>query len=645
MGYRAKWKSSLLHVPCPKKKTMILLFGGTTEGRQAARLLDVIGQEYFYSTKVETSQEIGGRLLVGPMDADAMAKFCVANSIRLIIDAAHPFAVELHQNIYDAAIRCNITTLRFERPVPDFSKNSQVRFFDDFASLRNALLASSYQRILALTGVQTIPKLRGVWESRQCYFRILDTRLSRQKANEYGIPQYLVVPMAPDEDVDNLVALAKKTGAFVLLSKESGASGFIQSKIEAAALLKVPLWVVRRPSLPDFSCTVFSSKDFLQWFYQLRRELMQDKSALRKGYTTGTCLTAAVKACFLGLVTEFFPEEVSVMLPDGGDAAFPVFSANISDAKASCVVIKDAGDDADVIHGHEIGCELNFSSQPGVKFLQGKGVGKVTLPGLSVVVGQPAINPVPRKMVTNLLEHLAEEHCLETGFEVRAFVPEGERLAAKTFNPRVGVEGGISIIGTSGRVIPFSSEAFLASIRPQLAVAMETGFREVVLTSGKRSENLIRSDFSHLPDTAFVHFGNLVGDTIRLAVEEGAEKITLALMFAKSSKLAAGNLDTHSKNCRFDPVFLASIGRSCGFTSDVIDKIESVKMANVVLDIIPPEVSPLFYQAIATKCFEVCKSLIPENIAFRFVMLTANDRMITIECRSDSEHLLCNRQG
>lgn len=618
---------------------MILLFGGTTEGRQAARLLDVIGQDYYYSTKVEASQEVGGRLLVGPMNTNAMAKFCMENSIRLIINAAHPFAVDLHQNIYDATIRCNISTLRLERPVPDFSNNSQVHFFDDFASLEKALLASNYQRILALTGVQTIPKLRAVWESRQCWFRILDTRLSRQKANEYGIPKHMVVPMAPDEDVDKLVALAKKTGARVLLSKESGASGFIQSKMKAAALLKVPLWVVRRPSLPDFSYTVFSSKVFLQRFYQLRRELMQDKSDLRKGYTTGTCFTAAVKACFLGLVTGgVFPDEVSVMLPGGGSAVFPVFSANVIDAKASCVVVKDAGDDADVIHGHEIGCELNISPDQGVKFLQGEGVGKITLPGLSVPVGQPAINPVPRQMVTNLLEHLAEEYGLETGFEVRAFVPEGERLAAKTFNPRVGVEGGISIIGTSGRVIPFSSEAFLASIRPQLAVAMETGFREVVLTSGKRSENLIRSDFSHLPDTAFIHFGNLIGDTIRLAVEEGAEKITLALMFAKSTKLAAGNLDTHSKNCRFDPVFLTDIARNCGFTSDVIDKIESVKMANAVLDIIPPEVSPLFYQTIATKCFEVCKPLIPENIAFRFVMLTDNERMITIECRSDSEH-------
>jgi cobalt-precorrin-5B (C1)-methyltransferase len=617
---------------------MILLFGGTTEGRKAARLLDIIGQDYYYSTKAQTSQKVGGRLIVGAMDADAMAKFCSTKGIRLIIDAAHPFAVDLHHNIQNAAIRCNITTLRFERPVPDFSHNNHVRFFDGFVSLEEALLNSEFENILALTGVQTIPKLRAVWQSRQCYFRILDTRLSRYKANEYGIPQHLVIPMAPDEDVDSIVTLAKKTGARVLLSKESGASGFIQSKIEAAALLKVPLWMVRRPLLPDFSYTVFSQKEFLQRFYQLRKELMQDKSALRKGYTTGTCLTAAAKACFLGLMTGVFPDEVSVMLPDGSEVVLPVFPGKIEDSKASCVVIKDAGDDADVIHGHEIGCELKICSASGVKFLQGKGVGRVTLSGLQIPVGQPAINPVPRQMVSKMLEHLAQEYDLETGFEVRAFVPEGEKLAAKTFNPRVGVEGGISIIGTSGRVIPFSSEAFLASIRPQLAVAMETGFREVVLTSGKRSENLIRSEFPHLSNTAFVHFGNLIGDTIRLAVEEGAEKITLALMFAKSTKLAAGNLDTHSKNCRFDPVFLAGIARNCGFTSDVIDKIESVKMANAVLDIIPSQGSPLFFQAIGTKCFEVCKPLIPEDVLFRFVMLTGKGSRIKIECSSGSAH-------
>jgi cobalt-precorrin-5B (C1)-methyltransferase len=631
-------KSSLDHAPCPKQQTMILLFGGTTEGRQAARLLDVIEQPYYYSTKTDTSQQIGGTVITGALDADAIAGFCMANSIRLIIDAAHPFAVELHQNIHDASIRGNITTLRFERAASDFLNNNHVRFFDDFVSLEEALLNSDFEDILALTGVQTIPKLRSVWESRQCYFRILDTQLSRQKAKEYGIPQHLFFPMAPDEDVEKIVALGQKTGARVLLCKESGSSGFFESKVKAAIRLNVPLWVVKRPSLPDFSNRVFSSKEFLQRFYQFRRELMVDKSALRRGYTTGTCLTAAAKACFPGLVTGVFPDEVSVMLPDGNEAVFPVFSGNITNEKASCVVIKDAGDDADVIHGHEIGCELNFSSQSGVKFLQGEGVGKVTLPGLQIPVGQPAINPVPRQMVTNLLEQLAQEYDLETGFEVRAFVPDGETLAAKTFNSRVGVEGGISIIGTSGRVIPFSSEAFLASIRPQLSVAMKTGCREVVLTSGKRSENLIRSEFPHLSNTAFVHFGNLIGDAVKLAIEEKAKRITLTLMFAKSTKLASGHLNTHSRACSFDPMFLANIARSCGCADCLADKIKSAKMANAISDVIPFEESNLFYQTIAKKCFEVCSQLVPKSVAFSFVMLSGKGRKIEIGDRPGSDH-------
>uniref|UniRef100_UPI0025BD4A12 cobalt-precorrin-5B (C(1))-methyltransferase CbiD n=1 Tax=Marinilabilia sp. TaxID=2021252 RepID=UPI0025BD4A12 len=303
-----------------------------------------------------------------------------------------------------------------------------------------------------------------------------------------------------------------------------------------------------------------------------------------------------------------------------------------------CVVIKDAGDDADVIHGHEIGCELAFSSKPGVSFLQGKGVGKVTLPGLQVPVGNPAINPVPRQMVTKMLEQLAKEYDLETGFEVRAFVLDGEMLAAKTFNPRVGVEGGISIIGTSGRVIPFSSEAFLASIRPQLSVSVQTGYGEVVLTSGKRSENLIRSEFPHLPNTAFVHFGNLIGDAIKLAVEEKANRITLALMFAKSTKLASGHLNTHSRECSFDLVFLANIARDCGCADCVVEKIKSAKMANAILDVIPFEESNHFYQTIAKKCFEVCSQLVPNNVAFSFLMLSGKGGKIEIGGRPDSDH-------
>jgi cobalt-precorrin-5B (C1)-methyltransferase len=601
---------------------MILLFGGTTEGRQVAEFFDIIGQPYFYSTKTESGQSVGGRKITGAMDAGRIISFCREKDIRLIIDAAHPFAVVLHQNIHEAAKTCGIKTLRIERPAVDVNEGGVVRFFDDYPSMCAALQESNFRNILALTGVQTILHFRPVWETRNCFFRILDSALSRRKAMDYGIPERLVFPMNPHGDDHAIIELCRQTGAEVLLTKDSGSSGFFESKIRVASQLNIPLWGIRRPRLPRFSYTVFSRKEFLKRFFLMRKELMVNKTSLRSGFTTGTCLAAAVRACFLALARGAFPDRVSVILPDGGRVLFPVFPVCLEKDKASCVVIKDAGDDADVIHGHEIGCELAFSSSPGIRFLQGHGVGRVTLPGLQVSVGEPAINPVPRQVIKNLLENLAEEYDMETAFDVKAFVPEGEELARKTFNPRVGVEGGISIIGTSGRVIPFSSDAFLASIRHQLSVAINTGCREVVLTSGKRSENLIRKDFAHLPDSAFVHYGNLIGKTIELSVAQGATQITLALMFAKSTKLAAGHLNTHSKHCSFDPDFVADIAKKCGYDNDVVTQIRQLPLANSIMEILPFYRREPLYEVIEQKCRQVCLKLIPKDTGFNLILLS-----------------------
>ncbi len=613
---------SMLHVPCSKPLSMILLFGGTTEGRQAAELFDIIGQPYFYSTKTESGQPVGGRKISGDMDPGRIIVFCHENDIRLIVDAAHPFAVVLHQNIYEAADSCGIKTIRIERPEVEVEEGVIVRFFDNYSSLCAALQGSSFRNILALTGVQTIPHFKPIWKSRNCFFRILDSALSRRKAMDFGIPERLVFPMSPNDDDDMILELSKQTEAEVLLTKDSGSSGFFESKMRVATRLNIPLWVIRRPRLPRFSYTVFSRKDFLMRFYLLRKELMVNKASLRSGFTTGTCFAAATRACFLALAEGDFPDRVSVTLADGGEAVFPVFPVNLEKNKASCVVIKDAGDDADVIHGHEIGCELAFSSSPGIRFLEGHGVGMVTLPGLQVPVGEPAINPVPRKIIKNLLENLAEKYGMETAFDVKAFVPQGEELASKTFNPKVGVEGGISIIGTSGRVIPFSAHAFLASIRHQLSVAINTGCHEVVLTSGRRSENLIRKDFAHLPDSAFVHYGNLIGKTVELAVVQGATHITLALMFAKSTKLAAGHLNTHSKHCRFDPDFVADIAEKCGYDTDFVEKTRQLPLANSIMELLPFSRREPLYKAIEQKCRQVCLKLIPEEIGFNLILLS-----------------------
>ncbi len=609
---------------------MILVFGGTTEGKKTAEILDFIEEPYFYSTKTDVHSEWKGKSISGEMDVMKIVEFSRQNKIRLLIDAAHPFALQLHRNIYEAAKQLDVPILRYEREYEELQKIKNVTFFDSYEHLSIEILKSNFQQILALTGVQTIPLLKKIWESRTCFFRILDTELSRHKAAQTGIPKEWIIPMTPSDNTDELLQLVKRTGAEILLSKESGASGFMDSKIVVANQLNIPLWIVKRPSLPNFDFTVYSEKQLLQQIYVLRKSVLKKEGELRSGFTTGTCVTAAVKACFIALAEGAFPKSVEVFLPDGEQTSFLVFPESLSEKSAACTVVKNGGDDPDVTHGKEIGCELILSEQPGIRFLQGKGIGKVTLPGLQLAVGEPAINPVPRKMITEALEILADEYEIEVGFDVKPFVPEGEELAKQTFNPRVGVVGGISIIGTTGKVKPYSNEAFLATIKYQLSVAYESGYEEVVFTSGKRSENQLRADFPHLPDTAFIHFGNLVGDSIKLAVQQKIKKINLALMFGKAVKLAEGNLDTHSKNVRFNPAFLADIARECGYSETIIQQIEKLSLANAVLSILPVEKNREFYKKIANKCFDVCSQLIPQGYLFIYTLLFGEGFSINI---------------
>ena len=600
---------------------MILVFGGTTEGKKVADILDFIEEPYYYSTKSKVKTPLKGKLISGVMETAEMISFCRQNRVRLLIDAAHPFAAQLHQNIYQAALQLEVPVLRYERKYEELQKLGNATFFESYEQLSEALLKSDFQRILSLTGVQTIPVLEKVWKTRICFFRILDSELSRQKAQEFGIPNEWVIPMNPTDDADELLQLTQKVGADILLSKESGVSGFMECKIEVANQLNILLWIVKRPVLPRFNFTVYSEKELLQQIYVLRKSVLQKEGELRSGFTTGTCVTAAAKACFIALAEGTFPKSTDVSLPDEEQTSFLIFPESLSEKSAACTVIKNGGDDPDVTHGKEIGCELILSEQPGVRFLQGKGVGKVTLPGLQVAVGEPAINPVPRKMITEALETLVDEYEMDTGFEVKPFVPEGEELAKQTFNPRVGVVGGISIIGTTGKVKPYSNEAFLATIKYQLSVAHESGLDEVVFTSGKRSENQLRSEFPHLPDTAFIHFGNLVGDSIKLAVLQGIKKINLALMFGKAVKLAEGNLDTHSKNVQFNVGFLAQIASECGYPASTIQQIEKLKLANALFFILPVEENMFFYQRIARKCYQVCQALVPAHYVLVFILL------------------------
>ncbi len=608
---------------------MILVFGGTTEGKRVAQLFDTIQQSYFYSTRTDAHREIKGKRIFGAMDQKEIMTFCVDNDIRLIVNAAHPFAIQLHKNIYQAAKEGGIKTIRYERIFPSPEPSCLIRYFSTYEEMVAALLASRYQNILALTGVQTIPTFKLLSRKRNCYFRILDTLLSRQKAQETGIPMTQVIPMTPDADVTELIKLARLTKAEILLSKESGESGFFETKVQASHELNIPLWVVQRPSLP-FDQIVDDPKDFLQLFYQIKKTVLKQEGHLRSGFTTGTCVTAAAKACFLALVGGIFPDEVEVELLAGVKAGFTVFPQFIKEDSASCIVIKDAGDDPDVTHGKEIGCELTILKESIIRFEQGEGVGVVTLPGFQLAIGEPAINPVPREMITLMLNHMSNEYDVAWGFAIKPFVPEGKELAKQTFNPRIGVEGGISILGTSGKVMPFSNDAFLASIKQQIKVAKGNGCAELVLTSGKRSENRVKSHFTHLPAVAFIHFGNLVGDTLKLAVAEGFKILNLAIMFGKGVKLAEGHMDTHSKNVTFNPEFLALLAKKSACSASQVEQIKRLKLANAITDIIPFSEEEGFYPLVARTCQQQCLSSVQNSCHLKLFLQVGETAEIVV---------------
>ncbi len=608
---------------------MILIFGGTTEGKIAAELLDYMQLNYFYSTKEITQQRVKGTMISGAKTPEDMMAFCKKNHIKLLIDAAHPFAVELHNSVYQTAMTLELKLVRFERKSPTYHYK-QLRFFDSFADLNQALLNSNYQRLLFLSGVQTIPHFTTIWQTRDAYFRILKTAISKAKAESYGIPMHQVIPMQPEENDAILQDLAKQVNAEIFISKESGASGFFEQKVATAKKLNIPFWAVKRPSLPDYEYVAYNKKELLQHLYKMEKLLFSSKEDLKSGFTTGTCVLAATKACFLAIFEHQFPEMVTVTLPSGDMVNYYIFPEYLKQEEASCVVIKYAGDDPDVTHGKEIGCTLKISKSEGIKFLKGKGVGVATLPGLQVKVGEPAINNTPRKLISEQLQHLAQEYNVACNFDVIPFVPEGEALAEHTFNPRVGIVGGISIIGTTGKVMPFSNAAFLSSIRQQLSVVKENRCDKVVLTSGKRSQTRMMPLFPELEDYAYIHFGNSIGDTIKMAVDMDIHHIHLAIMFGKGIKLAEGHLDTHSRSVVFNPKFAAKVALQHGYSTAIAEQIKTLKLANAIVPILPFADNQSFYHTIAQYCYNTCAELIPDDFTLHIYLQCDAENMVEI---------------
>ena len=281
---------------------------------------------------------------------------------------------------------------------------------------------------------------------------------------------------------------------------------------------------------------------------------------LRSGWTTGTCSAAAAKAATKALLTQQAQSTVEVVLPEERLVSFAVERCDVTPDHAEAVVVKDAGDDPDVTHGAHLTATVRWQSEPGLQLEGGIGVGVVTKPGLGLEVGGPAINPVPRQMIRENVGAIVD--LAVRGLLVTISVPDGERRARKTTNARLGILGGISILGTTGVVRPFSTESWRASVVQAVSVMAAQGEPTLVLATGGRTEKSAIRMLPDLPEVCFVEVGDFTGAALRKAVDEGLTDVVFVGMAGKLTKLASGVLMTHYTRSAVDPAVLVEVTRT-----------------------------------------------------------------------------------
>lgn len=588
---------------------MILVFGGTTEGRKAVKELEESGNIFYYSTKTG-EQDITlhhGVRIDGALDARAMQQFCRDHAIKLVVDAAHPFAERLHRTIEAVSAALEIPVIRFERLYVARHEVDAVwckSYAEALEMIRNdrARQPGKSYRLLATTGVQSIRKLAVLKESGiDIRHRILPRDSSLQLAYAQG---------ATDDELcfyegnDNDGTLLDTWHPDALLLKESGVTGGFKEKVKAALEHHVKVFVIERPVLPES----FIRVDGEHGLRRMVERLLPDFYPLKSGLTTGTCATAAALAAAGMLLENKSSERVAVMLPNGETIEVETICR-----EGYAAVVKDSGDDPDVTNGLEIRAEvsvLHDAIPDTIRIEGGEGVGIVTLPGFDSKPGEAAINRVPRQMIAdNLVRRFHPRQALQ----VVVSVPKGKEVAAKTFNPRLGIRDGISIVGVSGIIKPFSEEGFLNSIRKCMLVAKASGNDCVVINSGAKSERFVKQHCPDLPPQVFVEYGNYIGETIKMAAEINIPHVILGVMLGKAVKLAAGHLDTHSRRSLMDKGFITALLKESGCPEEVIERARNMTLARELWDIIPPELIEPFSQTVIRHCQEHCGKLLPDG--------------------------------
>ena len=351
---------------------------------------------------------------------------------------------------------------------------------------------------------------------------------------------------------------------------------------------------------------------------------------LRKGFTTGAAASAAVKAALVGLISGADPEFIEIEFLTGETRTVPVNRVTkLSDSCCEAVIIKDAGDDPDITHKAEIGARVTLSPFQNTDIIirGGRGVGTVTKPGLEIKPGQPAINPGPIKMIRNAVYTVFKQLSVQSQFrvEIEIFVPRGEELAQKTLNARLGILGGISILGTTGIVRPLSHEAYIATIRSSISVAKAKGIDNLVFTTGRRSERFAMDLFPEMGEEAFIQTGDFFKAAIDEAVKKKIEQITYTVFFGKAVKMALGFEHTHAAKSELTMERLAAWAEQTTGNSSLVEKIKAANTARHAFEYIYPDYPVLLYR-VGDKILESAGKFSGNRIIFRAVIFDFNGR-------------------
>ncbi|WP_440409436.1 cobalt-precorrin-5B (C(1))-methyltransferase [Neorhizobium petrolearium] len=360
-----------------------------------------------------------------------------------------------------------------------------------------------------------------------------------------------------------------------------------------------------------------------------------DGKNLRRGWTTGTCAAAASKAACLALVSGRFPDMVEVTLPGGQRPSFALAMEETGEGFAKAGIVKDAGDDPDVTHGALIMSTVRRGAAgSGISFKAGKGVGVVTRPGLPLPPGEPSINPMPRKMIAQAIAEVAGD---ETDFEVEISVADGEKIAEKTLNGRLGILGGISILGTTGIVIPFSCSAWIHSIWRGIDVARAAGLAHVAGSTGNTSEKAVQAHHA-LPEIALIDMGDFVGGMLKYLRDHPVPKVTIAGGVAKMTKLAQGMLDVHSKRGLADLEALAKVAAEAGAAPELVERIAAANTVAEAFALAGRSGLPLGDHIAALAWKTAAKALRDPQIALEILVYNREGRLVGQTPFTPSDH-------